>query len=83
MDVNIHTLWLSLDLGPVAFTFRANVERKEGNRNRSKLLKLCKVRPIEILRIWKQNLGHETERESGGGGGGGFTLRTKQLKVIY
>jgi len=29
---------LSLDLGPVAFTFRGNVEEREGSKNKSKLL---------------------------------------------
>jgi hypothetical protein len=58
MDVNIHTLCLSLDLGPVAFTFGGNVERRERNKNGSKLLKLHKVRPMEILRVWKQNMGN-------------------------
>jgi hypothetical protein len=59
MDINIHTLCLSLDLGPVAFTPRGNVERREVGKDKNKLLKFYKARPLKILRVWKLNLGYE------------------------
>jgi len=62
MDINIHTLCLSFDLGPVAFKFRGNVMGREGSKNESKLVKFYKVRPLEILRVWKLNFGNERMR---------------------
>jgi len=54
---------LSLDLGPVAFTFRGNVEGREGSGNKGKLLKFYKARPLKILRDLKLNLGNERVRD--------------------
>jgi hypothetical protein len=63
MDINIHTLCLSLDLGPVAFTFRGNVEGREGCKSKSKVFIFYKARPLKILRVWKLNLGNERVRD--------------------
>jgi hypothetical protein len=57
MDINIHTVCLSLDLGPVAFTFRENIEGREGSENKSKLLKFYMARPLKILKSMEAKLG--------------------------
>jgi len=63
MDINIHTLCLSLDFGPVAYIFRGNVQGREGCKNKSKVLKFYKARPLKILKVWKLNLGNEIVRD--------------------
>jgi hypothetical protein len=63
MDINIHTLFLSLDLGPVAFRFCENVEEREESNNESKLVKFYKLRSLEILRVWQLNFGNERMRD--------------------